>query len=51
MEEEAAEYLQKDNVQKKPVVGFIACVSCSAPPCQPSADWCLFWFVLLMYGG
>lgn len=26
MEEEAAEYLQKYNVQKKPVVGFIACV-------------------------
>lgn len=26
MEEEAAEYLEKYNVQKKPVVGFIACV-------------------------
>lgn len=29
MEEEAAEYLEKYNVQNKPVVGFIACVPLS----------------------
>ena len=44
MEEEAAEYLQKYNVQKKPVVGFIACVlqssfSCPAVVVMPVSLW------------